>query len=109
MGPEPPFLTEPQKPQSKSLMPPPRQSRSCVIVVENLPVPFDRRVWQEAQALARAGWLVSVICPANAAYPKRFEVIDDVAIYGMRCRPRGEERSPTSANTRRRSFTNFGS
>ena len=65
----------------KSLMPPPRQSRSCVIVVENLPVPFDRRVWQEAQALARAGWLVSVICPANAAYPKRFEVIDDIAIY----------------------------
>src|SRR6202167_6116211 len=44
----------------KSLMPPPRQ---------------------EAQALARAGWLVSVICPANAAYPKRFEVIDDIAIY----------------------------
>ena len=49
----------------KSLMPPPRQSRSCVIVVENLPVPFDRRVWQEAQALARAGWLVSVISPAT--------------------------------------------
>jgi glycosyltransferase involved in cell wall biosynthesis len=62
-------------------MPPPRQPRSCVIVVENLPVPFDRRVWQEAQALNRAGWTVSVICPTNADFPKPFEVIDDIAIY----------------------------
>jgi glycosyltransferase involved in cell wall biosynthesis len=62
-------------------MPPPRQSRSCVIVVENLPVPLDRRVWQEAQALARAGWAVSVICPATADFPKEFEVIDGIAIY----------------------------
>ncbi len=42
---------------------------SCVIVVENLPVPFDRRVWQEAQALRDAGWKVSVICPATERYP----------------------------------------
>jgi glycosyltransferase involved in cell wall biosynthesis len=62
-------------------MPPARQSRSCVIVVENLPVPLDRRVWQEAQALTRAGWAVSVICPATADFPKEFEVIDDIAIY----------------------------
>jgi glycosyltransferase involved in cell wall biosynthesis len=61
-------------------MPPP-QPRSCVIVVENLPVPFDRRVWQEAQALHRAGWTVSVICPTNDDFPKLFEVIDDIAIY----------------------------
>ena len=62
-------------------MSPARQARSCVIVVENLPVPFDRRVWQEAQALHRAGWLVSVICPTSADFPKTFEVIDDIAIY----------------------------
>jgi glycosyltransferase involved in cell wall biosynthesis len=55
--------------------------RSCVIVVENLPVPFDRRVWQEAQALARAGWRVSVICPSNESFPAKFEIIDDIAIY----------------------------
>jgi glycosyltransferase involved in cell wall biosynthesis len=55
--------------------------RSCVIVVENLPVPFDRRVWQEAQALARAGWKVSVICPSNESFPAKFEVIDNIAIY----------------------------
>lgn len=55
--------------------------RSCVIVVENLPVPFDRRVWQEAQALKRAGWQVSVICPANERHPQRFEMLDGIAIY----------------------------
>jgi len=58
--------------------------RSCVIVVENLPVPLDRRVWQEAQALARAGWRVSVICPSNDSFPAKFEVIDDIAIYRHR-------------------------
>jgi glycosyltransferase involved in cell wall biosynthesis len=56
-------------------------ARSCVIVVENLPVPMDRRVWQEAQALARAGWRVSVICPSNESFPAKFEIIDDIAIY----------------------------
>jgi glycosyltransferase involved in cell wall biosynthesis len=69
-------------------MPPP-QPRSCVIVVENLPVPFDRRVWQEAQALNRAGWTVSVICPINADFPKPFEVIDDIAIYRHPLPPEG--------------------
>ena len=47
--------------------------RSCVIIVENLPVPFDRRVWQEATALIRAGWRVSVICPSNGSSPEPFE------------------------------------
>jgi len=56
-------------------------SRSCVIIVENLPVPLDRRVWQEAQALTRAGWRVSVICPQTAAYPASHEVLESIAIY----------------------------
>ncbi len=55
--------------------------RSCVIVIENLPAPMDRRVWQEALALTRRGWRVSVICPATARYPKTFEIIDGIAIY----------------------------
>ena len=67
----------------------PERARSCVIVVENLPVPFDRRVWQEAQALARAGWRVSVICPSNASFPAKFEVIDDIAIYRHPLPPEG--------------------
>jgi len=55
--------------------------RACVIVVENLPVPFDRRVWQEAIALKQAGWRVSVICPATERYPQAREEIDGIAIY----------------------------
>ena len=39
-----------------------------LILVENLPVPFDRRVWMEATTLAEAGYEVSVICP-QGAYP----------------------------------------
>src|SRR5579863_3972250 len=79
---EPPSLTQAvDSEDQRSSMPAPRQPRSCVIIVENLPVPFDRRVWQEAQALHRAGWTVSVICPTNNDYPKAFEVIDDIAIY----------------------------
>ena len=55
--------------------------RSVVIVVENLPVPFDRRVWQEAGALRDAGWRVSVICPATDKYPERFETLEGIDIY----------------------------
>lgn len=58
-----------------------KRKRSCVIVVENLPVPFDRRVWQEAKALHAAGWKVSVICPSTDKYPLAHEVIDDIAVY----------------------------
>lgn len=38
---------------------------SVLIVVQNLPVPFDRRVWLEARALRDAGYEVSVISPAG--------------------------------------------
>jgi glycosyltransferase involved in cell wall biosynthesis len=54
---------------------------SCLIIVENLPVPFDRRVWQEAQALAGAGWQVSVVCPKSELHPKTEEVIEGIFIY----------------------------
>ncbi|HYE35021.1 glycosyltransferase family 4 protein [Methylocaldum sp.] len=54
---------------------------SCLIVVENLPVPLDRRVWQEATALRDAGWQVTVICPATEKYPEREAVIDGIRVY----------------------------
>jgi len=54
---------------------------SCVIIVENLPVPFDRRVWQEARALRDAGWEVCVICPTSRQHHQRYEVLDGIAIY----------------------------
>src|SRR5262245_18993463 len=34
-----------------------------LIIVQNLPVPFDRRVWLECQALTAGGYDVTVICP----------------------------------------------
>ena len=43
------------------------RSRRVLILVENLPSPFDRRVWQEACALRAAGYCVSIICPTGAA------------------------------------------
>jgi hypothetical protein len=46
-----------------------QRTRACVIIVENLAVPLDRRVWQEARALSRARWRVSVICSTNKRYP----------------------------------------
>jgi glycosyltransferase involved in cell wall biosynthesis len=54
---------------------------SCVIIVENLPVPMDRRVWQEARALREAGWRVSVICPATERFPARREKIEGIEIF----------------------------
>jgi glycosyltransferase involved in cell wall biosynthesis len=41
-------------------------ARRALVLVENLSVPFDRRVWQECLALREAGWEVSVICPQGA-------------------------------------------
>ncbi|MEK8090663.1 glycosyltransferase family 4 protein [Thermithiobacillus plumbiphilus] len=55
--------------------------RRVLIIVENLPSPFDRRVWQEANTLRDAGYQVSIICPTGKGYEKRYEVIDDIHIY----------------------------
>ena len=55
--------------------------RGVLIIVENLPVPFDRRVWLEATTLARAGYRVSVICPMGKGFSKPYEMIEDVAVY----------------------------
>jgi len=52
-----------------------------LIIVENLPVPFDRRVWSEATTLARNGYEVSIICPKGKDATASFEVIDGIHIY----------------------------
>lgn len=52
-----------------------------VILVENMPVPADRRVWQEATALAQSGWKVSVICPKAGEYTASRERLEGVDIY----------------------------
>jgi glycosyltransferase involved in cell wall biosynthesis len=57
-----------------------RGRKRVLIIVQNLPVPLDRRVWSECQALRRSGIGVSVICPKGAGDPSRQE-IDGVRIY----------------------------
>ncbi|MCK5215195.1 MAG: glycosyltransferase family 4 protein [Candidatus Omnitrophica bacterium] len=55
--------------------------KKVLIVVENLPSPFDRRVWQEATALRDEGAVVSIICPMGKGYMKGYEMIEDITIY----------------------------
>ena len=55
--------------------------RRVLIVVENLPVPLDRRVWLEATALTEAGYSVSVLCPKGRGWVLDHEVIDGIHIY----------------------------
>jgi glycosyltransferase involved in cell wall biosynthesis len=52
-----------------------------LIIVENLPVPFDRRVWQEARALTEAGYRVSIICPKSRGFEKSRETLEGIEIY----------------------------
>jgi glycosyltransferase involved in cell wall biosynthesis len=55
--------------------------RHILIVVENLPVPLDRRVWLEATTLQQAGYEVSVICPMGRGWDQEYQQIDGVHIY----------------------------
>lgn len=54
--------------------------RRIAILVQNLPVPFDRRVWQEALALRDAGADVSVVCPASTGYPVGDHELEGITI-----------------------------
>jgi glycosyltransferase involved in cell wall biosynthesis len=54
---------------------------AVLIVVENLPVPLDRRVWQEACALRDRGYDVTVICPKMRGYDVTEEDLDGIHIY----------------------------
>jgi len=57
------------------------QRPAILIIVENLPVPLDRRVWQEAGALRDAGYEVIVICPAMRGFTAPEELLDGIRIY----------------------------
>jgi glycosyltransferase involved in cell wall biosynthesis len=54
---------------------------AVLIIVENLPVPLDRRVWQESKALRDAGYEVVVICPRMRGYTQPEEFLDGIQIY----------------------------
>lgn len=58
-----------------------RPLRRVLIIVENLPSPFDRRVWQEATTLRDAGYVVSIICPTGKGYEKKYEFLDGIHVY----------------------------
>ena len=55
-------------------------SAHILIIVENLSVPFDRRVWQESRALVDAGYRVTVICPMGSKQDQE----PDATIEGVR-------------------------
>jgi len=55
--------------------------KHILIIVENLPVPFDRRVWQEANTLRENGADVSIICPKMKNYTRAYEEINGIKIY----------------------------
>ena len=57
--------------------------RRVLIIVQNLPVPFDRRVWLECQALVAAGYRVAVVCPKGKGDPS-YQVVDAVQLYKYR-------------------------
>jgi glycosyltransferase involved in cell wall biosynthesis len=54
-----------------------------LIIVQNLPVPFDRRVWLECRALTAAGYDVTVVCPKGKGDPE-YEVLDGVTLLKYR-------------------------
>src|ERR1700761_973374 len=58
-------------------------NRRVLIIFQTLPVPFDRRVWLECQALVSAGYQVSVVCPKGKGDPS-YEVINTVELYKYR-------------------------
>jgi glycosyltransferase involved in cell wall biosynthesis len=54
---------------------------AILIIVENLPVPLDRRVWQESCALRDAGYEVVVICPRMRGHTLPYECLEGIHIY----------------------------
>jgi glycosyltransferase involved in cell wall biosynthesis len=57
------------------------KTNKVLIIVENLPVPFDGRVWKQACALHRAGHEVTVLCPKGKGYKRSYEFLDGIHIY----------------------------
>jgi glycosyltransferase involved in cell wall biosynthesis len=58
-----------------------KTKRRVLIIVENLPVPFDSRVWKEACALHEHGYEVSVLCPRGKGFRNAYELLEGVHIY----------------------------
>jgi glycosyltransferase involved in cell wall biosynthesis len=80
-----PALTSPQAGSSAPTL---RRSRRrsgratghLLVLVQNLSVPMDRRVWQECTEATAAGWRVSVVCPRHEG-DSESEVLEGVSIH----------------------------
>jgi len=59
----------------------PLKGRKILMIVENLPLPFDRRVWHECRTLKAAGAEVAIICPTGKGYEARYEELEGIHIY----------------------------
>jgi glycosyltransferase involved in cell wall biosynthesis len=52
----------------------PQKRGRVLILVQNLSVPFDRRVWLECQSLTAAGFQVAVVCPKAPGDPTYYRL-----------------------------------
>jgi glycosyltransferase involved in cell wall biosynthesis len=78
---------EPGPVEARTVEPQPTDRRPHVLmIVQNLPVPLDRRVWLECRTLHQAGYAVTVICPKGPGDPA-FQVIDGITIHKYRPAP----------------------
>jgi len=55
--------------------------RKILIIVENMPVPLDFRVWKEARSLRDAGYQVTVLCPKGKGCNQTYEFLEGIHIY----------------------------
>jgi glycosyltransferase involved in cell wall biosynthesis len=55
--------------------------RKVLIIVENLPVPYDTRVWKQARSLREYGYTTTVLCPKGGRDEKWYECLEGVHIY----------------------------
>ena len=74
-------------------------SPRVLIIVQNLPVPFDRRVWLECRTLRDAGYDVTVVCPRGKD-TGAYQVVDGVTIHGYRPYAPGRQRARLRAGVR---------
>ena len=58
-----------------------KNAPAILIIVENLTMPLDRRVWQEARTLRDAGYTVSVVCPKGGKYTAAYELLEGIHVF----------------------------
>lgn len=66
-----------------------KKKRRALIIVENLPVPFDTRVWKEARSLFEHDYEITVLSPRGKGYRRVHEVLEGVHIYRHPMPPEG--------------------